>query len=226
MANFYNENTSDASHGIAKSTLTAFFDTRSEAESAVERLNDAGVANARLMAGYEADAEKANVAADDRGGFFDALKDWFFPDEDRSMYAEGLRRGGFLVSASVDDATYETAHDILDEHGAIDMDERADLWREEGWTASQVTAAPSFTGEPGLNEAEAATQAAGVGRYARSTHETSPRIRAYELDQELPDDVRDDVLPTGHQRDVAEGEKSPEEREMGGLRLDQPIPRV
>lgn len=226
MANLYNENASNASHRIAKSTLTAFFDTRSDAESAVKRLNDAGVADARLMAGYEADAEKANVAADDRGGFFDALKDWFFPDEDRSMYAEGLRRGGFLVSASVDDATYETAHDILDEHGAIDMDERADLWREEGWTASQVTAAPSLTGEPGLNEAEAATQAAGVGRYARRTREASPRIRAYELNQELPDDIRDDVLPTGHQRDVAEGEKSPEEREMGGLRLDQPVPRV
>ncbi len=220
MADLYNENTSGSSHSLAKSTLTAFFDTRSDAESAVERLKDAGVSDARLMAGYEADAEKANVAADDRGGFFDALKDWFFPDEDRSVYAEGLRRGGFLVSASVDDATYDTAHDILDDHGAIDMDERADLWREDGWTAQPAAADPSFS------EAEAAKQTAGVGNFARSTHETSPRVRAYELDRELPDDIRDDVLPTGHQRDVAEGEKSPENREMGGLRLDQTIPRV
>lgn len=120
------------------------------------------------MAGYEADAEKTNVAADDRGGFFDALKDWFFPDEDRSIYAEGLRRGWLPgIGLGRRSATYETAHDISGRHGAIDMDERADLWREEGWTARQVTPAPSFTGEPGLNEAGAATQAAGVNQYAQ-----------------------------------------------------------
>ncbi|MBB3135052.1 hypothetical protein FHS26_002790 [Rhizobium pisi] len=85
------------------------------------------------MPGYEADGKNAGVVSDDRSGFFDALADFFFPDEDRAVYAEGLRRGGFLVQVSdIDDALYETVHDILDDEGSIDLDERADLWSSEG----------------------------------------------------------------------------------------------
>jgi hypothetical protein len=116
-------------------SLAAFFDSRSEAESAISRLEDAGVPTARirLMPGYEADGKNAGVKSDDRSGFFDALADFFFPDEDRAVYAEGLRRGGFLVQVSdIDDALYETVHDILDDEGSIDLDERADLWSSEG----------------------------------------------------------------------------------------------
>lgn len=36
----------------------------------------------------------------DVSGFWPMLEDFFLPDEDRAIYAEGLRRGGFLVSVS------------------------------------------------------------------------------------------------------------------------------
>jgi hypothetical protein len=85
------------------------------------------------MPGYEADGKNAGATSEDRSGFFDALADFFFPDEDRAVFAEGLRRGGFLVQVNdIDDALYETVHDILDDGGSIDMDERADLWSLEG----------------------------------------------------------------------------------------------
>ena len=52
---------------------------------------------------------------------------------------------------------------------------------------------------------DAATGAAtGVGRYIRKTEPTSSGVRSYELREELPDDIVDDVLPTGHQRTVDE----------------------
>jgi hypothetical protein len=183
----------------SKSSLTAFFDRRSEAEAAIDRLQKAGVADVRLLPGYE--AEGAPVAPDSTG-FWVKLEDWLFPDDDRSLYAEGLRRGGFLVSASVDDTTYETAHDILDDEGAIDMDERADLWRTDGWGTPEQEAA---TSRQDVFNADAATGAAtGVGRYIRKTKPTSSGVRSYELREELPDDIVDDVLPTGHQRTVDE----------------------
>jgi hypothetical protein len=220
MANLYNDSAPAFSSNSAKSTLTAFFDSRSDADTAIERLKEAGVADARLLPGYEADADKSDVGSDDRGGFFAALTDWFLPDEDRSVYAEGLRRGGVLVSASVDDATYDTAHDILDDTGSIDMDERADLWKADGWSSQ---------GADRVLEADAAAGAAtGIGSYSRSAQPTSPRVRAYELDSELPSDIRDDVLPTGHQRDVSEGQKGADIEssvEMGGLRPDPSFPR-
>lgn len=134
MGSIYNDTTSASSGAVGGGSLAAFFDRRSQAESAVSRLEDAGVPTARirLMPGYEANEKNTGVMSDDRSGFFDALADFFFPDEDRAVFAEGLRRGGFLVQVNdIDDALYETVHDILDDEGSIDIDERADQWTSE-----------------------------------------------------------------------------------------------
>ena len=161
----------------------------------------------------------ANIKATLPSSFWSRLGDWFFPDEDRDVYAEGLRRGGFLVSASVDASTYNTAHDILDDEGAIDLDERADIWRTEGWTAGRDQQEAASRDD--VFEADTTARAAtGVGRYTRSAEATSPRVRAYELTEELPDDVVDDVLPTGHQRDVSEGDRPAEDRMSQSQSID------
>ena len=227
MTKLYNDGAPSISGGRAKSTLTAFFDSRGDAEKAVDKLKEAGVPDVRLMPGYEADGEGSPAVADS-AGFWSKLDDWLFPDEDRAVYADGLRRGGFLVSAGVDDATYNTAHAILDDEGAIDMDERADLWRTDGWTAArdqQATASRDDVFQADTT-AGAATR---VGRYSRSVETVSPRVRAYEIAQELPDDVVDDVLPTGHQRDVSEGDRPVQDRmrqsqSIDDLRQKQSLP--
>jgi hypothetical protein len=255
MTNLYNESAPAFSGGPAKSALTAFFDSRSDAEQAVDRLKEAGVTDVRLMPGYEADDEKAEVGSDDRAGFWARLEDWLFPDEDRAVYAEGLRRGGFLVSAAVDEATYETAHDILNEHGAIDMDERADEWRGEGWAGRLPTEALStrafgpavqkreYDNKDGSAQAaslqedafaaDAANRAVtGTGRYMRSDDPASSRVRASDLEQAFPidDELRDDVLPTGHQRTV-EDEADPaakdarQSQDLPGMHQGQIFPR-
>ena len=132
------------------SSLTAFFDSRSEAESAVDALKDAGITSdaIRLVPGFEADGD-ANIDREHHKGFWASLEDLFFPDSDRHVYSEGLRRGGFLVSVTVSDAMYDKVHDILDDEGSIDIDERADQWRGEGWndgiTTSDTTSASTST---------------------------------------------------------------------------------
>ncbi|WHO71433.1 hypothetical protein [Rhizobium sp. BT03] len=186
MSSIYNDTNPAFSGPIGGSSLTAFFDSRSEAESAVSRLEDAGVpvARIRLMPGYEADGKTAGAMSDDRSGFFDALADFFFPDEDRAVYAEGLRRGGFLVQVNdIDDALYETVHDILDDEGSIDMDERADLWsledRQQG---------ASNTGFAGQSSGGKASEDLAVSESAfddtrpvamRDTTHGSATVRAY-----------------------------------------------
>lgn len=217
MTTLYNDGAPSIAGARAKSTLTAFFDSRSDAEAAVDNLKEAGVTDVRLLPGYEADGE--GPAAAEGSGFWSRLGDWFFPDEDRDVYAEGLRRGGFLVSASVDRSTYDTAHDILDNEGSIDMDERAVLWRTEGWTAGRDQQAAATRDD--VFQADAAAGAAtGVGGYTRSAEATSPRVRAYDLTEELPNDVVDDVLPTGHQRDVSEGDGPAGGRKSQGQSTD------
>ncbi len=257
MSNLHSDSTPAFSGAPGRSTLTAFFDSRSDAESAVERLKDAGIADVRLMPGYEADGDKAAVAGDDRGGFWAKLEGWLFPDEDRSVYAEGLRRGGFLISVEVDDATHGIAHDILDDQGSIDMDERADLWRAEGWNISksnEAFAASRYDANRAreADEAERARQARAVqddvfaaggskpaeepapsaARYSRRVDPDSPRVRSYDLDDEAPldEELRDDILPTGHHRTVEESREQAERemrqaQDIEGMRQEQTLPR-
>lgn len=227
MTSPYNDGAPSFSGGRAKSTLTAFFDSRGDAEKAIDNLKEAGILDVLLMPGYEADGEGSPAAAES-AGFWSKLEDWLFPDDDRAVYAEGLRRGGFLVSAGVDDATYNTAHAILDDEGAIDMDERADLWRTDGWTATRDQQATASRDDV-FQADEAAGAATGVGRYSRSAETVSPRVRAYELTEDLPDDIVDDVLPTGHQRDVSEGDRPVEDgmtqsQSLDDLRQRQSLP--
>ena len=223
MTNLYNEGAPDFTGGRAKSTLTAFFDHKSDAESAIDKLKTAGITDVRLMPGHEAVRDGVSSTSDG-SGFWARLGDWFFPDDDRDVYAEGLRRGGVLVSASVDPSNYDTAHDILDDEGSIDLDERADLWRTEGWTTGGAQQAAS------REDAFQAEPATAAGYYTRSTQPTSPRVRGYDLADDLPRDVVDDVLPTGHQRDASEGDGLDENRKLqsqsaDGLIQSQTLPR-
>ncbi|WP_064713669.1 hypothetical protein [Rhizobium bangladeshense] len=191
MSNIHNDTNPASSGPMGGGSLTAFFDSRSEAESAVSRLEDAGVpvARIRLMPGYEADEKNAGVISDARSGFFDALADFFFPDEDRAMYAEGLRRGGFLVQVNdIDDALYETVHDILDDEGSIDIDERADLWlsesgRQGGSNTGFAGSAHGGKAAEDLAVSESAFEGspAGDARWVavRDTAHGSAKVRAY-----------------------------------------------
>ena len=152
--------------------VTAFFDSRTDAEEAISRLHAAGVARdgIRLTPSSEQDAGGAGATGDAGGqsfpeasaGLWDSLRDLFLPDEDRHTYAEGLRRGGYLVSVSASDADYERVIDILDDEGTIDIDERAESWRSEGWSASS-TAGASSGATAGLATGPAAGLTAGSG---------------------------------------------------------------
>jgi uncharacterized protein (TIGR02271 family) len=141
-----------AGTGMSQHTrmLTAMYDSRTDAEEAIERLIAIGIprTNCRLVEGASTSQSSSTPAASrspsDQGGrvrdpyeskgFWDSLADLFMPDEDRYTYAEGLRRGGYLLSVNVTDAQYEKALDILDDEGTIDIDERTEMWRKEGWS--------------------------------------------------------------------------------------------
>jgi len=128
-------------------SLSAMFDTRADATRAVSALKAAGIADV-VLTGEENEGygtrEYSAEARTDRG-FFESIGDFFFPEEDRYAYAEGLNRGGYLVTVqNIPDHQYETALNILDDEGAVDLDAREAEWRNEGWTGYDTgTAAAS-----------------------------------------------------------------------------------
>lgn len=221
MSSIYNDTNPAFSGPTGGSSLAAFFDSRSEAESAVSRLEDAGVpvSRIRLMPGYEADGTNPGAISDDRSGFFDALADFFFPDEDRAVYAEGLRRGGFLVQVNdIDDALYETVHDILNDEGSIDMDERADLWSLE-----DKQQGPSNIGFAGQSSGGKASEDLAVSESAfddarpvavRDTPHGSTKLRAYTL----PDSSSE---PSGDANRHSQGQSQAQSQSQGGSHQSQ-----
>jgi uncharacterized protein (TIGR02271 family) len=145
--------------------ITAFFDSRDDAEEAIARLEGTGIARGsiRLVPGHEQDTGRSSASAGETTkGFWDSLGDLFLPDEDRHTYAEGLNRGGYLMSVNASDAEYERALDILDDEGTIDIEERAASWRSEGWTGAS-------SGSSGLGATSATDSSTSTG----STSSTS-----------------------------------------------------
>jgi uncharacterized protein (TIGR02271 family) len=129
--------------------VTALFDSRSEAENAIKRLVKAGVPHDRigLMPGDESEAsDNAGASSHPKPrGVWSSLGDWLLPDEDRHHYAEGLSRGGYLISVTTGDEHYARVMAILDSADAIDIDERAESWRAEGWGGWSGAAAGAST---------------------------------------------------------------------------------
>lgn len=121
--------------------LTALYDTRAEAERAAARLTgEAGVAPPDVSVIARETGATGSAAPSDTG-FLAALKSIFVTDKDREGYSEAVRRGGFLLTARVDQAGADRVMDILEEHGAVDLDERQRAWQAEGWTGRQASAA-------------------------------------------------------------------------------------
>jgi len=159
----------------ASRTLSAFFDSEHDAQRAVDRLVEAGIArdSVRLVPGYESDTPTED-RAERHTGFFAALADFFMPDEDRYSYAEGLSRGGYLVVVdNLSSSQHDLALDILDDEGSIDLDQREESWRSEGWAGYQagVTEAYSLGADAGRTAdytAGDANRSADFGTTSRS----------------------------------------------------------
>lgn len=117
--------------------ITAFFDERAQAESAVAKLEDNGIdrSSIQMVEGRDSNQTQSKESSKD-DGFMATLKDMFTGSDDNKKdhdtYAEGLRRGGYLVSVKAPTADQQRVKDILNQDGSVDMNERSEAWRSEG----------------------------------------------------------------------------------------------
>ena len=166
-------------------TLTAFFDTRAAADQAISDLEAAGIPRQHISRVDGGTSSTTTTTETGSTGFLASLKDMFMPEEDRYGYAEGLNRGGFLVSVKTDEANYTRVMDILDRDGAVDMDEREASWRSQGWTGqggttstSSSTAGYAATGAVSTLAATGATGATARTTGATATTGTTAGLAA------------------------------------------------
>jgi hypothetical protein len=80
------------------------------------------------------------VAGGATGGILGALKDAGHTDEEAHVYAEGVRRGGALVSVRADEAEVARIESIFNRRGGTDAAARGASYREAGWSRFDDTA--------------------------------------------------------------------------------------
>jgi uncharacterized protein (TIGR02271 family) len=99
------------------------------------------------------------------GGILGALAGLGVPEEDAHVYAEGVRRGGTLVTIKAPDDRVSQIEVIM-EREAVDIDERGRSYRDAGWTRFDHTAEPYAAETAALTATPAGP---GAGTVAGST---------------------------------------------------------
>jgi hypothetical protein len=77
------------------------------------------------------------------GGLLGALTGSGLSEEESHVYAEGVRRGGNLVTVRADDSRAAEIEAIMQRHNAANTEERASSYRAGGWSRYDETAEPS-----------------------------------------------------------------------------------
>jgi hypothetical protein len=88
-----------------------------------------------IGAGWLVAALAGAAAGGVAGGLLGALTDAGLDERDAHVYAEGVKRGGTMVVARVDDNQLDAAAAILDRHGKVDVESKREEYIAEGWTA-------------------------------------------------------------------------------------------
>jgi hypothetical protein len=94
-----------------------------------------------VAAGWLASTALSATAGAATGGMVGALTQAGVSEEEAPLYAEGVRRGGTLVSARVPEADRARFESMLDQ-SAVNIRERGAAWRRSGWKTFDPSAQP------------------------------------------------------------------------------------
>jgi len=186
-------------------TITAMFESADAANRARRRLLDLGLASRDVQViGQDASDERA---AADHKGMWEGIKDFFTGDgDDRATYEEGMRRGGQVLTARVEDEDADDVLAALNDSDAVDLDQRAQEWRSAGWTGTAATGTADF--EPLATSGDslpAVAERSRVGR--REANRGGARARSYVVEESAEgsgddEDKRDEGLAPGTASDT------------------------
>jgi hypothetical protein len=130
------------------------FDSRSQAEAARERLTQSRIDADDVRIVDQSSSAQSGGSSGEGEGLWSAIKSAFIPPEDSHSYEEGMRRGGYLLCARVDEDCADEAIRILDESESVDLNAREESWRSEGWSPYQATGGAAGFGQSERSEGE------------------------------------------------------------------------
>lgn len=123
-------------------TVVGLMENIDEAQNVVRELVGSGIDRADI--GFMANRKQAipssaglnesegSTGNDAAGGLIGELTNL----SEEAHYYEGVRRGGILVTVAAEsDAQADKVTGIMRQHGAVDIDQRATEWKQQGWAS-------------------------------------------------------------------------------------------
>lgn len=105
-----------------------------------------------VAAGWLASTAAVAAAGGVGGGIIGALTQSGVNEDDAHAYAEGVRRGGTLLTARVDDASRARTEAIMD-RAAVNLRDRVTMWEKSGWNRFDPNM-PAYTADQVQRERE------------------------------------------------------------------------
>ena len=105
-----------------------------------------------VAAGWLVSTAALAVAGGAAGGLIGSLTQHGVDEDDANAYAEGVRRGGTLVTARVPEADAGRVEAIMD-RSAVNIRDAAAMWQRNGWTRFDPKA-PAYTADEIRRERE------------------------------------------------------------------------
>jgi uncharacterized protein (TIGR02271 family) len=156
-------------------TVVGLIESRSECEKVVHDLVQEGIERNHIHVVAGDTEPEATTATGEETGFRGLLvklgllesrrRELGLPAEHIGYYSEGVRRGGYLVTVDVDnERETDRAVDVLEDHGAVNIEEKASEWQKSGWSGygavgqgrADVGTTTQATTAPPARESEAA----------------------------------------------------------------------
>ncbi len=167
--------------------FTALFDKLEDAAAVQDQLKVLGIVDLDDGAIVDRDHPDFDVDAystqDDRG-IWGAPKMVFPPDEDRHLHEEHLRRGGYLLSVTVDDAEAAQVEAVLEQSNAVDVEERERQYKGAGY----IPPAVQTTADLGEEVVPVVSEELRVGK--RQVDRGGVKVRAYTVETPVREEVR------------------------------------
>jgi uncharacterized protein (TIGR02271 family) len=133
---------------MTNQTVLALYDDKASARQVLDELRAADYGGEFWDSGNGSDGTTGTSIFDNLSSEFSApgsrttsLTRLGVPENDAHLYSEAVRRGGVLLIGQVDDRQTSKVLEIIERYHPVDPDERADLYRQGGWTGYDATAA-------------------------------------------------------------------------------------
>ena len=145
-------------------TVIGIFDNANQTQNAVQQLVSSGISQSNIDIANASSTDNTTTDNssdnDGIGGFFSSL--FGMDDDDSQKYSHVARRGTTVTVHTQSREEAERAADLLDQYGAVDVDEQAARYGYSGTGASSATLGSGTTGV-GMGTSDMGTGTVGMG---------------------------------------------------------------